>query len=53
MSMEFSKKVLLEWVASSYSRDFPEPEIEITSPESPAFADGLFTTAPPGKVCRI
>ena len=29
--------------------DLPDPEIEPTSPESPALAGGFFTIAPPGK----
>ena len=37
---------ILEWVAISFSRDLPNPWIE---PESPALADGFFTTEPQGK----
>ena len=37
---------LLEWVAISYSRDFPYPGIK---PPSPALASRFFTTEPPGK----
>jgi len=36
---------MLEWVASSFSRD-PDPEME---PSFYALASGFFTTVPPGK----
>ena len=39
---------ILEWVAISYSRDPPNPEIEPAS-VSPALAGGFFTTVPPRK----
>ena len=41
-----SQAKILEWVAISFSRDFPNPEIE---PVSPALAGGFVTTEPPGK----
>ena len=37
---------ILEWVATSFSRDLPDSGIE---PTSPALAGGFFTTEPPGK----
>ena len=40
---------VLEWVAISFSRDLPDPEIKPRSLASPAFAGGFFTTEPPGK----
>ena len=40
---------VLEWVAISYSSDFPNPEIEHVSPVSPSLAGRFFTTEPPGK----
>ena len=36
---------ILEWVAVSFSRDLPNPEIEPASVESPALAGRFFTTA--------
>ena len=38
---------ILEWVAISYSKDFPDPEKESVSLASPTLADGFFTTTPP------
>ena len=38
----------LEWVAISFSRDFPDPGIE---PASPALVGKFFTTEPPGSPC--
>ena len=35
---------ILEWVATSFSRDLPNPETEPVSLESPAFTSGFFTT---------
>ena len=35
----------LEWVATSFSRDLPDPGIELASLASPALADGFFTTS--------
>ena len=43
------KARILEWVAISFSRDLPYPEIE---PASPALA-GFFTTEPSGKPQKI
>ena len=40
---------ILERVARSYSRDLPNPGIELVSPVSPALAGDSFTTEPPGK----
>ena len=37
---------ILEWVAISFSRRSSNPWIELVSP---ALADGVFTTEPPGK----
>ena len=37
---------ILEWVPFPSSGDLPNPGLE---PESPALADGFFTTEPPGK----
>ena len=44
-----SQARILEWVATSYSRDLPNPGIEPVSLVSPALAGGFFTTEPPGK----
>ena len=41
-----SQARILEWVAISFSRDLANSGID---PSSPALADGLFTTEPPGK----
>ena len=42
---------ILEWVATSFSRDLSDSGIE---PTSPALADGFFTTEPPEKpVCGL
>ena len=38
---------ILEWVASSYSRDLPDSGMEHPSPVSPALAGGFFTTVTP------
>ena len=40
---------ILEWVATSSSRDLPDPGAKIVSPESPALAGGFLTTEPRGK----
>ena len=40
---------ILEWVAISYSRGLPDPEIEPASLVFSALVGGFFTTAPPGK----
>ena len=40
---------ILEWIATSFSRDLPNPGTEPVSLESPAFASGFFITAPPWK----
>ena len=36
---------ILEWVAKPYPGDLPVPGIELISFESPALADGFFTTS--------
>ena len=36
---------ILEWVAISSSRGFPDPGIELVSLVSPALADGFITTS--------
>ena len=40
-----SQARILEWVAISFSRDLPDPEIEPMSLMSPALAGGFFTTS--------
>ena len=40
---------ILEWVAMPSPGDLPDPEMEPTSPVSPALAGRFFTTEPPGK----
>ena len=40
---------ILEWLASPFSGDLPDPWIEPTSPVSPALAGRFFTTEPTGK----
>jgi len=40
---------ILEWDTISYSRDLPNPGIELASLGSPALAGRFFITAPPGK----
>ena len=40
---------ILEWVAISFSRDLPDPELEPVSPAPPASVGRCFTTEPPGK----
>ena len=47
---EISQAIILEWVSSSASRGFPPPGMKPTSPASPAWAGGFFTTEAPGKV---
>ena len=54
LSMEFSsqeywRRLPLERVAISYSRDLPDPGNKPASPVSLALAGGFFTTMPPGK----
>ena len=41
---------ILEWVATSFSRDLPDPGIE---PGSLAVAGKFFTTQPPGKFLSL
>ena len=40
---------ILEWVAISYSRDFPHPRIKPVSLASPALAGSFFTNCTTGK----
>ena len=42
-----------EWVATSYSRRFPDPGIEPESPGSSALAGRFFTTMPLGLMMKI
>ena len=42
-----------EWVATSYSRRFPDPRIEPESPGSPALAGRIFTTLLLGLMIKI
>ena len=44
-----SQARILEWVAIPFSRGFPDPGIEPTSPATPALAGGFFTTETPVK----
>ena len=43
---------LLEGVAISYSKDLPQPGIELTNRTSPALAGGFFTMVPPGHILK-
>ena len=47
--MHIPQARILEWVATSFSRDLPDPKIQ---PMSPALAGGLFTTSAHGKPSR-
>ena len=49
MSLEFLKQEYWSKLQLPNLEDFPHPGIEPASLESPTFAGGLFTTAPPGK----
>ena len=49
--MGFFQARILESVAISFSRGFPDPGIEPMFPESPALAGRFFTTESPGKPC--
>ena len=40
---------ILEWVAIPTPGDLPDPGVEATSPETPAFAGRFFITEPLGK----
>ena len=40
---------ILEWVATPFSGDFPDPRIKSASLKSPALADWFFALASPGK----
>ena len=42
---------ILEWVATSFSRDLPNPGIEPVSLSSPAMTGRLFTTSTPLEAC--
>ena len=43
---EIFQASILEWVATSFPGDLPDPGME---PVSPVLAGGFFTTQPPGK----
>ena len=45
-----SQARILEWVAISSSKVYPDPGVE---PRSPALAKGFFTTVPPGKPIQV
>ena len=47
--MEFSRQEYWSGFPFPPPGDLPEPGLKSTSPESPALADGFFTTVPPGK----
>ena len=49
LSVGFPKQEYWSELSFSLPGDLPDPEIEPASPESPALAGRLFTTAPPGK----
>ena len=44
---------ILEWVAISYTRDLPDPGIELASFASPALAGGFFTPSSTWEAPRI
>ena len=48
LSMGFSRQEYWSGLPCPPAGDFPNPGIEPTSLVSPAMADGLFTTEPPG-----
>ena len=49
LSIEFSRQEYLSGLPFPLPEDLPDPEIETTSPVSPALANRFFTTAPPRK----
>ena len=49
LSMGFSRQEYWSGFPFPPPGDLPEPGLKSTSPESPALADGFFTTVPPGK----
>ena len=49
LSMGFSRQEYWNGLPFPFSGDFPDPEIELMSPASPASADRFFTTETPGK----
>ena len=49
LSMEFSRQEYWSGLPCLPPGDLPNPEIEPTSPVSPALAGGFFTTELPGK----
>ena len=49
LSVGFPPQEYWSELSFSHPGDLPDPEIEPASPESPALAGRLFTTAPPGK----
>ena len=50
LSMEFSRQEYWSGLPCLPPGDLPNPEIEPTSPVSPALAGGFFTTELPGKL---
>ena len=53
LSMEFSRQEYWSGLPCLPPGDLPNPEMEPTSPVSPALAGGFFTTELPGKSHRI
>ena len=49
LSVEFSRQEYWSGLPFPLPGNFPNPEIKLTSPESPVLAGGVFTTDPPGK----
>ena len=49
LSMGFSRQEYWSGLPFPPPGDLPDPEMEPTTPASPALAGGFFTTAPPGK----
>ena len=50
---EISQARILELVAISFSRGSSDPEIKPTSPASPEWTGGFFTTETPRKPCDL
>ena len=53
LSMEFSRQDYWSGLPFPTPGHLPDPGIKPTSLESPALADGFFTTVPPGKPFKI